>query len=147
MFGGTAEAGAWTSLFGAVGEYFYHSNLKTPRWLGLLIQRPEHHSVHHQLGVHSFNFGDLTVWDRLFGTFRDTDEFAARCGFPGRQEEKLGAMLCFRDVYDERALPTPAVTLSNQVDPLRPGDRGDTAAQVQSSLGRAWPDAMRRFCG
>jgi hypothetical protein len=53
--------------------------------------------------VHSFNFGDLTIWDRLFGTFRDTDEFAARCGFPGRQEEKLGAMLCFRDEYDERA--------------------------------------------
>jgi len=26
VFGGTAEAGAWTSLFGAVGEYFYHSN-------------------------------------------------------------------------------------------------------------------------
>lgn len=27
VFGGTAEAGAWTSFFGAAGEYFYHSNI------------------------------------------------------------------------------------------------------------------------
>jgi sterol desaturase/sphingolipid hydroxylase (fatty acid hydroxylase superfamily) len=101
VFGGSAEAGAWTSLFGAVGEYFYHSNLRTPRWVGLFIQRPEHHSIHHQLGVHSFNFGDITLWDRMFGTFKDTDGFVDRCGFPGKQEQRLGEMLCFQDVYDE----------------------------------------------
>jgi len=104
VFGGTAEAGAWTSLFGAVGEYLYHSNIRTPRWFGWFIQRPEHHSIHHQLDVHRYNFGDLTWWDRLFGTFKDTDRFADRCGFPGRQEERLREMLCFEDVYvDPRA--------------------------------------------
>ena len=104
VFGGTAEAGAWTSFFGAVGEYFYHSNIRTPRWVGWLVQRPEHHSIHHQLDVHNFNYGDITWWDRLFGTFRDTEHFAERCGFPGRQEEQLGAMLRFKDVYaDESA--------------------------------------------
>ncbi|WP_298931967.1 sterol desaturase family protein [uncultured Ramlibacter sp.] len=99
VFGGTAQAGAWTSFFGAAGEYFYHSNIKTPRWLGWFIQRPEHHSIHHELNVHAFNFGDITWWDRLFGTFKDTEGFAARCGFPQRQEERLADMLRFKDVY------------------------------------------------
>jgi sterol desaturase/sphingolipid hydroxylase (fatty acid hydroxylase superfamily) len=85
VFGGTAEAGAWTSFFGAAGEYFYHANIRTPRWIGWFIQRPEHHSIHHQLDVHKYNFGDIIWWDRLFGTYRDMDAFAERCGFPGRQ--------------------------------------------------------------
>lgn len=103
VMGGSALAGAWTSFFGAAGEYFYHSNIRTPRWLGWFIQRPEHHSIHHELGVHKYNFGDLTLWDRMFGTFKDADEFAGRCGFPDRNEERLGEMLAFRDVYDPAA--------------------------------------------
>ena len=103
VFGGSALAGAWTSFFGAVGEYFYHSNIRTPSWLGWVIQRPEHHSVHHQHGVHSYNFGDLTLWDRLFGTFRDVPAFVERCGFPGRAEERLPDMLRFKDVYNTSA--------------------------------------------
>jgi len=49
--------------------------------------------------VHKYNFGDITWWDRLFGTFREAENFAARCGFPCRQEEKLLEMLRFKDVY------------------------------------------------
>ncbi|WP_230370591.1 sterol desaturase family protein [Paludibacterium denitrificans] len=82
IFGGTAEAGARTSLFSAAGEYFYHANIRTPMWLGWFIQRPEHHSIHHELDVHQYNFGDITWWDRLFGTFKDSENFAPRCGFP-----------------------------------------------------------------
>lgn len=78
---------------------FYHSNLRTPHWLGYFIQRPEHHSIHHQLDVHDFNYGDITWWDRLFGTFRDTNEFVQACGFPQGNEVKLGTMLVFQDVY------------------------------------------------
>ena len=103
--GGTAEAGAWSSLFGALGAYFYHSNIRTPRWLGWFIQRPEHHSIHHELGVHAYNYGDITLWDRLFGTFREAEDFTPRCGFPGQQEQELAAMLCFVDVYEPRARP------------------------------------------
>ena len=101
VFGGSALAGAWTSFFGATGEYFYHSNIRTPKWVGLFIQRPEHHSVHHQLDVHKYNFGDLTIWDRLFGTFKEADDFAERCGFPGNNEERLPEMLAFKDVYEK----------------------------------------------
>jgi hypothetical protein len=99
VFGGTAEAGAWTSFFGATGEYFYHANIRTPKWLGYFIQRPEHHSIHHQLDVHRYNFGDLTLWDRLFGTFKEAEAFAPACGFPGRHEERLAEMMVFKDVY------------------------------------------------
>ena len=96
--GSSPEAGAWTAFFGTLGEYFYHSNLRTPHWIGWFIQRPEHHSIHHQLGVHNFNFGDVTLWDRIFGTFRDTDAFAEHCGFAEHREERLAEMLVFQDV-------------------------------------------------
>jgi sterol desaturase/sphingolipid hydroxylase (fatty acid hydroxylase superfamily) len=99
LLGASVGGAAWFNVFAALGEYFYHSNLRTPRWFGWFIQRPEHHSVHHQLDVHDFNFGDITWWDRLFGTFKETEEFAPRCGFPGDHERKLGRMLLFRDSY------------------------------------------------
>ncbi|GLH82308.1 hypothetical protein SSBR45G_72170 [Bradyrhizobium sp. SSBR45G] len=97
---GSSPAGAlWFNLFAATSEFFYHANYKSPRWLKYVIQTPELHSLHHELDVHSGNYGDLPIWDRLFGTYRDADEFAARCGFPGESERHLGRMLLFRDVY------------------------------------------------
>jgi sterol desaturase/sphingolipid hydroxylase (fatty acid hydroxylase superfamily) len=99
LLGASPEGGAWFSVFAVLGEYFYHSNLRTPHWIGYFLQRPEHHSIHHQLDVHRFNYGDITWWDRLFGTFQDTEVFAAECGFPDGHERKLGEMLLFRDCY------------------------------------------------
>lgn len=99
VFGGTGEAGAWYALYAATGEYFYHANIKTPHWVGFFFQRPEHHSIHHQLGVHKYNYSDITWWDRIFGTFKDTHEFADRCGFAETNEEKLKEILLFKDVY------------------------------------------------
>lgn len=100
VFGGSAEAGAWTSFFGATGEYFYHSNLRTPRWVGYFLQRPEYHAVHHQLDIHKFNYGDITWWDRLFGTFKEAETFIPDCGFPRENERHLSQMMRFKDVYD-----------------------------------------------
>jgi sterol desaturase/sphingolipid hydroxylase (fatty acid hydroxylase superfamily) len=99
LLGASPEAGIWFNVFAVLGEYFYHSNLRTPRWMGYFLQRPEHHSIHHQLDVHQFNYGDITWWDRLFGTFRDADDFAQQCGFPDGHERNLGRMLAFRDNY------------------------------------------------
>ncbi len=113
VFGGTGEDGAWYAFFAATGEYFYHANIRTPKWIGLIIQRPEHHSIHHQLDVHNFNFGDLTWWDRLFGTFKDADEFTSACGFPSDNERKFKEILTFRDVYaDSLNSSTPGSTLT-----------------------------------
>jgi sterol desaturase/sphingolipid hydroxylase (fatty acid hydroxylase superfamily) len=96
LLGGSIAGAAWFNVFAAVGEMFYHSNIKTPRWFGFFIQRPEHHSIHHESGVHNFNFGDITWWDRLFGTFRETDSFSESCGFDRRAEEQLARMIMFR---------------------------------------------------
>jgi hypothetical protein len=93
----------WYNFFAATGEYFYHANLRTPRWLRFLIQTPELHSIHHQYNVHRYNFSDIPLWDRLFGTYKDTVEFCDRCGFPKGAEERLGAMLAFKDVYVEES--------------------------------------------
>jgi len=99
VLGASTGGAAWFNVFAVLGEYFYHSNLRTPHWLGYFLQRPEHHSIHHQLDLHQFNYGDITWWDRLFGTFRETDEFAVQCGFPDGHERNLAAMLQFRDSY------------------------------------------------
>jgi sterol desaturase/sphingolipid hydroxylase (fatty acid hydroxylase superfamily) len=50
---------------------FQHANLRTPRWLGYIIQRPESHGIHHERGLHAFNYADLPLWDMVFGTFRN----------------------------------------------------------------------------
>ena len=90
----------WYNFFAATGEFFYHGNYKSPKWLRYLVQTPELHSIHHQLDVHNYNFSDIPIWDRIFGTYKDTTEFTTRCGFPGRNEERLVEMLIFKDVYE-----------------------------------------------
>jgi len=89
----------WYNFFAGTGEYFYHANVRTARWLRFFIQTPELHSIHHQYDVHRYNFSDIPLWDRLFGTYKDTTAFMPRCGFPVGAERKLIAMLLFKDVY------------------------------------------------
>jgi sterol desaturase/sphingolipid hydroxylase (fatty acid hydroxylase superfamily) len=89
----------WFNFFAATGEYLYHSNIRTPRWLRYVIQTPELHSIHHAYGVHRYNFADLSLWDRLFATYKDATEFAQRCGFPEGAEQRLVEMLAFKNVY------------------------------------------------
>lgn len=103
LLGSSIEGSMWFNLFAAIGEFFYHSNFKSPRWLKYVIQTPEMHSLHHELGVHAGNYGDLPIWDRLFGTYRDADAFAPQCGFPRNNERHLVRMLLFQDVYDRRS--------------------------------------------
>ncbi len=91
----------WYNFFAGTGEYFYHANIRTPAWLRYFIQTPELHSIHHQFDVHDFNYGDIPLWDRLFGSYKDATTFAERCGFPNGAEEKLFPMLAFKDVYFE----------------------------------------------
>ncbi|WP_049723129.1 sterol desaturase family protein [Gilvimarinus polysaccharolyticus] len=91
----------WYNLFAAIGEYFYHANVKTPKWLRYFVQTPELHSIHHALGVHKYNFSDIPIWDRIFGTYKDTTKFSKKCGFPNDNEQKIWKMLIFKDVYDD----------------------------------------------
>ncbi len=102
FLGGSVEGAFWLNFFAATGEYFYHSNLKSPKWMKYIIQTPELHSIHHQLHVHKYNFSDLPMWDRMFGTYKDTDVFMEKCGFPRNNERKIWDMLLFRDVYADK---------------------------------------------
>jgi len=77
---------------------FQHCNVKTPRWLGYLIQRPESHTVHHGKGVHYYNFSDLPLFDLLFGTFRNPRTYELETGFYNGASARVGDMLRFRDV-------------------------------------------------
>jgi sterol desaturase/sphingolipid hydroxylase (fatty acid hydroxylase superfamily) len=101
FLGVSLMASFWYNFFAATGEYFYHANVKTPSWLRYFIQTPELHSIHHQYDVHHYNYGDIPLWDRLFGTYRDTVTFTERCGFPEGAEQRLTEMLAFRDVYNK----------------------------------------------
>jgi sterol desaturase/sphingolipid hydroxylase (fatty acid hydroxylase superfamily) len=94
------EAASGTVLLTGLAELFYHWNVSTPYWLGFIIQRPESHCVHHQEGLHSYNYADLPLWDMLFGTFRNPRTWQARCGFGPDRERRLGAMLAGVDVYE-----------------------------------------------
>lgn len=99
FLGCSVEAAALYTAFTAVAEYFYHWNIRTPRWFGWLIQRPESHRVHHQWKHHSQNYADLPVWDWLFGTLHNPKDSPKRCGFDPKKEQRVGEMLVFRDVH------------------------------------------------
>lgn len=75
-----------------------HINVRTPQWLGYIVQRPESHSVHHARGIHQYNYSDLPLFDILFGTFRNPKEFASEAGFYDGASAKLPQMLAFKDI-------------------------------------------------
>jgi len=91
------EAAGLAILATGFAEYFYHWNVETPHWLGYIIQRPESHCVHHQTDLHSYNYGDLPLWDWLFGTLLNPRHWDDRCGF-GEDEKQLVPMLLGRDI-------------------------------------------------
>ena len=80
---------------------FQHANIKTPVWLGYFIQRPEQHAVHHQKGVHAFNYADLPFYDFLFGTFRNPGRFEGENGFYQGASAQVKDMLLFKDLNNQ----------------------------------------------
>ena len=97
-----AKAASLAVLLSGLAELVYHWNVRSPHWLGYVFQRPESHCVHHQEGVHSFNYSDLPLWDMLFGTFRNPRDWNASCGFGTEGELRLGEMLRGVDVYKSK---------------------------------------------
>jgi sterol desaturase/sphingolipid hydroxylase (fatty acid hydroxylase superfamily) len=80
-----------------------HANVRTPRWLGYLVQRPESHSLHHARGVHRDNYADLPLIDMIFGTFRNPPRHAAETGFWHGASSRVTDMLLLRDVSSRPA--------------------------------------------
>jgi sterol desaturase/sphingolipid hydroxylase (fatty acid hydroxylase superfamily) len=108
LLGLSPQAGAVYTFCTAIGEFFYHTNVKTPHWIGYFFQRPEMHRLHHQHNRHKNNYGDITWWDMLFNTFENPREWHGKCGFDEDKEQKLGAMLAYHDVHAVPADQVPA---------------------------------------
>jgi sterol desaturase/sphingolipid hydroxylase (fatty acid hydroxylase superfamily) len=102
VLGASPEAAlAITTASGVLG-LFYHWNVATPRWLGYLVQRPESHCIHHQHGVHAYNYSELPLIDIVFGTFRNPPRFVGQCGLGADREQQFAALLLGRDVMHPR---------------------------------------------
>lgn len=93
ILGNSPEAAALAGAIGFFMACFQHANIRTPRWLGYIIQRPESHSVHHARGVHAFNYADLPVFDWLFGTFRNPATQEPDLGFFDGGARRIGTLL------------------------------------------------------
>jgi sterol desaturase/sphingolipid hydroxylase (fatty acid hydroxylase superfamily) len=100
LMGLPIEAGVLGGFFLAFNAMFQHANMKTPRWLGYVIQRPESHSVHH--GRHRSNYADLPLIDILFGTFENPAEMERKAGFYNGASTRVLEMLVFRDVSEPK---------------------------------------------
>ena len=82
---------------------YQHWNIDTPRWTNWLIQRPEAHMLHHEYNVHARNFGDMPVWDMLFGTYANparADD--VQVGFEPERMRRWVAMMLMVDVSSDQ---------------------------------------------
>jgi sterol desaturase/sphingolipid hydroxylase (fatty acid hydroxylase superfamily) len=93
-------AAALTGVVAALHGIFQHWNVRTPRWIGYFVQRPESHCLHHERGVHARNYADFPLWDMLFGSFDNPASFGGHCGFDAPADRRLGAMLAWQDVNE-----------------------------------------------
>jgi sterol desaturase/sphingolipid hydroxylase (fatty acid hydroxylase superfamily) len=77
---------------------FPHWNVRTPKWVGYFIQRPEEHILHHQRGVHAGNYSDWPFWDKVFGTYREPVTEPVQISFDRAGFADQLRMLTFVDV-------------------------------------------------
>ena len=120
LLGVSPEAVLFAILVSSFCGMFQHANLKTPQWLGYVITRPESHAVHHQRGVHRYNYGDIPVWDMIFGTFRNPKTWEAEAGFYDGASARTWEALTFRKI------DTPTAGAM----PVRAAGAGSLAEQV-----------------
>jgi sterol desaturase/sphingolipid hydroxylase (fatty acid hydroxylase superfamily) len=111
VLGLTPSAAALAGFLGYALAVFQHANVRTPRFLGVLLPRPEMHGLHHARGVHAFNYASFPIWDMLFGTYRNPAGFPEQYGFWDGASARTGAMLVGRDVGEApRDAATGALT-------------------------------------
>ncbi len=99
LLGLSVMSAAWAILFVSVFNIYIHSDTRSPRWLGYIVQRPEMHRVHHKFEHHAQNYG-LPIWDMLFGTWANPAHYVEQCGFSPEKAAMIYEMLCFKDVHD-----------------------------------------------
>lgn len=100
VLGLNAYGTAVSLIFAAVYNIYIHADLKTPYWLGYVLQRPEMHRVHHKHLHHAQNYG-FAIWDLIFGTFHNPKNYVQDVGFDVNRERRVYDMLRTRDVYKD----------------------------------------------
>ena len=124
------EVGALVMTVNGIAELFYHWNVRTPRWLGTIVQRPESHCVHHQEQLHRHNYADLPVFDLLFGTYLNPKAWAGRRTFSW-----------FRFTGCTTG-PTPCISI---VSRRRNGRSVKPKSAQRKSAGKSWKRARPMF--
>ncbi|HEX8639552.1 MAG TPA: sterol desaturase family protein [Allosphingosinicella sp.] len=95
-FGISAEAAIFINVVSTFCSMFQHANIRTPRWLGYIVTRPESHTLHHERNVHARNYGDIPIFDMIFGTFENPRELNCEVGFYEGGSKRLKDMLIGR---------------------------------------------------
>jgi sterol desaturase/sphingolipid hydroxylase (fatty acid hydroxylase superfamily) len=103
LLGLSPAAAGMAGMLGFASAVVQHMNIRTPHWLGWVAMRPEQHGLHHARGVHAYNYGNLALWDLLFGTYRNPRTFPEAYGFWDGASACVGAMLAGRDVSERAA--------------------------------------------
>ena len=96
LVGISADAAAIVGVFGAGVVFFTHCNIKTQRWIGWFIERPEGHGVRHERGQHANNYAELVIWDQIFGTWRNPKDWNGEAGFYDGASNKIWSLLTGR---------------------------------------------------
>jgi sterol desaturase/sphingolipid hydroxylase (fatty acid hydroxylase superfamily) len=113
--GVTPEAAGLAGLGTLLLAVFQHTNIRTPAWLGYFVERPESHSLHHQRGVHGYNYSDLPIFDILFGTFRNPAAWNEQAGYYDGASHEVGAMLIGRDLQPRSSTSARTSTPETEV--------------------------------
>lgn len=98
IVGLSPEATFVVAVVTTIPGIFQHVNMRTPHWLGYIVQRPESHSIHHERGVHAYNYGDIPLFDMIFGTFRNPPDWQGEAGFHAGSTRQVGEMIVFRKI-------------------------------------------------
>jgi sterol desaturase/sphingolipid hydroxylase (fatty acid hydroxylase superfamily) len=98
LLGLSPLAAAMAGMLGFASAVVQHMNIRTPHWMGWFLMRPEQHGLHRARNVHAYNYGNVPLWDVLFGTYRNPRSFPERYGFWDGASNRIGAMLLGRDV-------------------------------------------------
>ena len=98
LVGISPQAITWFLYITMFLAIFQHTNIKTPQWLGYIVQRPESHSVHHETGIHAYNYSDLPIFDIMFGTFKNPKHFSKDIGLYKGSSTKVKELLLCKDI-------------------------------------------------
>jgi sterol desaturase/sphingolipid hydroxylase (fatty acid hydroxylase superfamily) len=96
VLGLNTQAAVFTSVITSFFDFWEHTNVRTPKWLGYIIVRPEMHRIHHEKEVHNNNYS-IPIWDILFGTYENSNR-NVECGFEIEKERQITKLLTFHNV-------------------------------------------------